>query len=143
MRKLFTNYSLNDNSLLLDGYFLTDFKNKYRDQEIEIVLYLPVGSILYAEDNTYTFHRNDSGYRDILNNGSESHYLRILENKTECLDCPADENWDWDDEESNWENELEAEWNDKNTVNRVILNEDGIDINIADERDTLKLKIGN
>jgi len=135
------NYSLNNNTLLLDGYFLTDFENKYRDQEIEIVLYLPVGSILYAEDNTYTFHRNDSGYRDILNNGSESHYLRILENETECLDCPLDENNSWEDE--NWENELEAEWNDKNTVNRVILNEDGIDINLADKEDTLKIKIGN
>lgn len=81
------NYTLNNNELLLDAFLITDLKNKYRDQEVELILYLPEGSTLYAEENTYSFHRNTSGYNDILNNGQEEHYLKILYNDTKCLDC--------------------------------------------------------
>lgn len=84
------NYSFENGTLLLDGYFITDFANKYQDQEIDLILYLPEGTILIADENTYSFHRNYSSSRDILDNGMEGHYLRILKNKTECLDCPVD-----------------------------------------------------
>jgi hypothetical protein len=85
------NYSFENGTLLLDGYFTTDFENKYQDQEIDLILYLPEGTVLIADDNTYSFHRNYSSSRDILNNGDEGQYLRILKNKTECLDCPEEE----------------------------------------------------
>jgi sRNA-binding regulator protein Hfq len=32
--------------LILDNYLLTDLKNKFRDQEIEITLYLPKGTLI-------------------------------------------------------------------------------------------------
>ncbi|PKA83836.1 phage shock protein C (PspC) family protein [Ulvibacter sp. MAR_2010_11] len=139
------NFSANNNSVLLDGYFLTNIDNKYRNQEVQVIMYLPVGTILYAEENTYSFHRNSSHHRDILNNGQEFHYIRILENKTECLDCPVNETEDWEGDSYNedWEDELESEWNDDGDAHNIIINEDGIKINVADEKDTLKIKIGN
>ncbi len=101
------NYSLENGTLYLDGYFVTDFKNKYRDQEVDIVVYLPEGTVLYADDNTYSFHRNVAGYGDILNNGDEGRHLLITRNKTQCLDCPeriidADDTY----ETSDWEAEV-------------------------------------
>ncbi|WP_203258531.1 PspC domain-containing protein [Hyunsoonleella ulvae] len=84
------NYALSNKELLLDAFFTTDFENKYRDQEVELILYLPEGSVLYADDNTYSFHRNTSYYNDILDNGQEEHYLKILHNDTKCLDCKED-----------------------------------------------------
>lgn len=83
-------YALNNNELLLDAFLTTDFENKYRDQEVELILYLPEGAVLYADDNTYSFHRNSPYYNDILDNGQEEHYLRILHNDTKCLDCDDD-----------------------------------------------------
>jgi len=80
-------YALTNNELLLNAYLTTDFENKYRDQEVELILYLPEGSTLYADDNTYSFHRNSSYYNDILDNGQEQHYLKILHDDTKCLDC--------------------------------------------------------
>lgn len=136
------NYSFEDNTLLLDGYFLTNIENKYRNQEIQVILYLPEGSFLFADKNTYTFHRNSSSYRDILDNGFESHFLRILENRIECLDCPNDKNLEMEDE-SDWENELEQEWRESNSKNRIILNKEGVDINITDKEDTVKIRINN
>lgn len=86
-------FALEGNTLNLNGYFLTDFENKFRDQEIEVVLYLPEGSVLNANDNTYSFHRNSSSYRDILDNGFEEHYMRVMHNDLICLDCPKDKNY--------------------------------------------------
>jgi hypothetical protein len=86
-------YALEGNTLNLNGYFLTNFENKFRDQEIEVVLYLPEGSTLYANDNTYSFHRNSSSYRDILDNGFEEHYMKVINRDLICLDCPKDKNY--------------------------------------------------
>jgi len=134
-------HSYSDGALALDGYFTTDFGNKYRDQEIQIVLYLPVGSILYADGNTYSYHRNDSWYRDILDNGDENEYLRILEDRTECMDCPGESREDWEDE-------LDRKLNDDldttdYSIERVKLDSTGVDINVTDAQDTIKIKIEN
>ncbi len=80
-------YSIDSNTLNLDGYLLTDLDQRFRDQSVEIILYLPEGTVLFANRNTYSFHRNTDSYGDILKNGNEDHYLKILNNDTECLDC--------------------------------------------------------
>lgn len=84
------NYAFANNELLLDAYFLTDASNKFRDQEVEVILYLPEGSIIIIDDNTYSFHSNSSRYRDIIDHGNEEHYLRIVEDDVICLDCGSD-----------------------------------------------------
>ena len=84
-------YAFNNNELLLNGYFLTDIENKFRDQEVQLTVYLPEGSIVNIDDNTYSFHRNFSQYRDIIDNGYEEHYLKVIKDDVICLDC-ADEN---------------------------------------------------
>ena len=80
-------YDYFNNTLVLDGYFLTDIENKYRDQEMEIILYLPVDTRLVADKNTRSFHRNESRYRDILDVGDEGKVLKITPTGTLCLDC--------------------------------------------------------
>ena len=94
--KIEYNYALNNNELSLDGYFLTDVENKFRDQEVEVVLYLPEGTTLRADDNTYSFHRNSSHYRDILDNGFEGHYMKVIQDDLICLDCPKDKSFNVD-----------------------------------------------
>jgi phage shock protein PspC (stress-responsive transcriptional regulator) len=136
------NYDFENNTLKLDGYFLADVDDKYRDQQIELTLYLPVGSYLFAENNTYSFHRNTSRYRDILLNGQEGHYLEIMDGKTHCETCstskPSSRDEyeyqviDWDDK--NWK----ETWKDGN---RIKIDRDGIDINITDEKDSVRVNI--
>src|SRR5690606_32783832 len=117
-----------------------DVNDKYRDQQIEITLYLPVGSYLYAENNTYSFHRNTSRYRDILLNGQEGYYLEIMDGKIHCEKCGSSTFYssddldyhviDWDD--SNWQ----ETWKEGN---RIKIDRDGIDINITDEKDSVRV----
>ncbi|EGV44401.1 PspC domain-containing protein [Bizionia argentinensis JUB59] len=84
-------YQINGNTLLLDPFLTTDIKNKFSDQEVEITLYLPEGSTLYANDNTTSFHRNTSRYNDILDYGMEEHFLKIINDGVICADCPEDD----------------------------------------------------
>jgi len=84
-------YALNDGKLDLSSYLTTDIENKFSEQEVMVILYVPEGTVIYADDNTYSFHRNSSYYNDILDNGMEEQYLKIIEDGTECLDCEIEE----------------------------------------------------
>lgn len=91
-------FILNGNKLELDGFLTTAFENKFRDQEVEITLYLPEGVILFVDENAHSFLRNydfrfDLGggsYDYLFENGFEGHYLQILNNEVKCLDCPEE-----------------------------------------------------
>lgn len=121
-----------NNQLQLDSYFTTSMKNKYRDQEVQVVLYLPVGAVLYADDNTNSFHLNSSYYEDVLSDGDEEQYLLITENGTQCLDCPEDSSEDWENLEEDWESE-EDYLNDS-------LDTDGSEINVQINKNGVRIK---
>ncbi|MDU8886523.1 PspC domain-containing protein [Yeosuana sp. MJ-SS3] len=91
--KINYNYALVGRELQLDSYLTTDFKNKFRNQQVEIIINLPEGTVLFADDNTYSYHRNYRNSNDILDNGMEEHYLKVIEDDVLCLDCPEDENY--------------------------------------------------
>lgn len=84
------NYRLDGQKLELDGYFISDFASGYRNQRVEVTLYLPVGTTLYADNNTRSYHMNTTGYGDLLDRGMEEKYLIMQSGKLLCEDCPED-----------------------------------------------------
>ncbi|TYB77101.1 PspC domain-containing protein [Bizionia myxarmorum] len=111
-------YEINGNTLTLDPFLTTDIKNKFSDQEVEIILHLPVGSTLFADSNTYEFHRNSDYYNDILENGMEEHYLEIISDGVICKDCPEDD--------------FKVNIDINNEASQVKINKNGIQINSTD-----------
>ena len=102
--KINYNYTINGNRLELDGYLTTDFSNKFRDQQIEVTLYLPEGTVLFADENTNSFqdyfvfnfnHNHDDNHKDsygnVLSHTTDGHYLKFVNGELKCLDCPEDE----------------------------------------------------
>ena len=91
--KIIYNYRLEDKRLILDDYLLTDWANKFRDQEIRIKLYLPVGQKIVLKSNT----RYHLGYRTLNAHGYYSYKMidqlweMTKEGKLICLDCPIEE----------------------------------------------------
>jgi phage shock protein PspC (stress-responsive transcriptional regulator) len=136
-------YTFNNNTLTLNSYFTTDIANKYREQEVEVVLYLPVGTVLFADNNTYSYHSNSSRYNDILRNGDEEKYLLIQKSKTICLDCKESSSIKYNSEGETWELEVNNDFDEKEEGNHIIIDEDGVNIKITDKDDTMKVKIGN
>ena len=80
-------YTFDENTLKLDSYLTTDIAHKFRDQGVEVIVTLPKDAVLYANKNTYTFHRNYDIHQDLLKNGEEEHFLKVKSNTLECLDC--------------------------------------------------------
>ncbi|MDP5082293.1 MAG: PspC domain-containing protein [Winogradskyella sp.] len=118
------NYAIIDNELRLDAYLTTDVTNKFSDQNIEITLYLPEGAIFYADENTNNFHQNYSNSNDILKSGMEEHYLKVIEDDVECLDCIKEIK-----EESIQEEQIENSI-EKQEVRIKINEEDGVNIEV-------------
>lgn len=133
------------NTLELGGQLTTDPENKYRDQEVQVTVFLPVGSVLYAADNTYSFHRNSDWYNDILKNGDEERFLLITRDNTECLNCPEEENDPWNNSEEGWdteEDDINARLNIDGEEIKVNINKNGIKIK-ENEQEILKIKSKN
>ncbi|GAL63029.1 PspC domain-containing protein [Algibacter lectus] len=107
------NFELRNNVLLLDSYFTTDPKNKFSDQEVDVVLYIPENMIINFKKNTesYIYYRNYDG--NLIRRQHVNYNLKILDNDLECLDCPIEENED-----------MEIEINMPN----IKINEDGIEV---------------
>lgn len=145
--KISYNYILNGNTLELDAFLTTAFENRFREQQVEIILYLPENVILYADKNTASFHSKylyvneakrliNSG--DILIDGLEGYYLEISNNAIRCLDCPEDFINDNDNSEINIEtdkNPIEIDKNEnasENNAVKVNIDKDGIKITTDD-----------
>ena len=118
-------YVLNDNELLLDDYLTTDLSEKMRSQEVRNIIYIPAGTLIKL-DHTTKGHigrstKNDKGFyrNDIIN------YLWMMgsDGKLKCQNCS---------------DKLESH-NDGN--GRIIINEDGVDINVEDGDESIKVKI--
>lgn len=88
-------YKIVDNKLILDNYLLTDAKNKFRDQEVEITLYLPQGALFKADSSVREYDWSDNDFFN-LHHSSDSYTYKVESPKVKCLDCPADED-EYDD----------------------------------------------
>ncbi|MDD5149027.1 MAG: PspC domain-containing protein [Flavobacterium sp.] len=92
-------YKIVGNQLILDNYLLTDLKNKFRDQEIEVTLFLPKGILFKANSNVEDYDRSDDDYFN-MHFSSEDYIYRVENNQVKCLNCPENEN-EYNDVENN------------------------------------------
>jgi hypothetical protein len=91
------------NQLLLDNYLLTEMASKYRDQRVELYLYLPKGTVFVADETVQHFDESDNDFFN-LHYSSGKYTYKVEETQVKCLDCPADEN-DYNDVEGNIQSE--------------------------------------
>ena len=84
-------YKIVGNRLLLDNYLLTEIASKYRDQHIELYLYLPKGTLFKVDKSVESFDDSDNEYFN-LHFSSDTYTYKVDNNKVKCLNCPIDEN---------------------------------------------------
>lgn len=86
-REIGYDYILQEKDLLLNGYFLTDKDNKFKEQKINIDLYLPEGQTLYLDKSTRSFLYDVDNTQNIYDRDMAKHYFKMTENGLTCLDC--------------------------------------------------------
>ena len=146
--KIEYSYELKGNVLSLNSYFILPLNESRKDQEVDVTLYLPEGSVLYADRNTYNYHYNDYYYNDLLDQDMEERHLKIITNGVECLDCLSDDDFDTEvilnDEDENGLEINEDGIKAKSDTSSLEINDDGIkastdDIKVNIDDDGIKI----
>ncbi|MFV8373978.1 PspC domain-containing protein [Flavobacterium sp. LB1P62] len=106
------------NHLILDNYLLTEVTNKFRDQEVEIFLYLPEGTLLKPDSSVQDYDSSDDSFFN-LHYSSDNYIYKVENSQIKCLNCPADEN-EYDD--------VENDMDDDSTQTSVTINKNGVSV---------------
>lgn len=89
--KIKYDYKIVGNQLILDNYLLTELKEKFRDQEIEITVFLPKGTLLKMDYSLRHYDRTDGDYF-LWNPDYTDAVYKVESDKIKCMNCPEDEN---------------------------------------------------
>jgi phage shock protein PspC (stress-responsive transcriptional regulator) len=84
-------YKIVGNQLILDNYLLTNLKEKFRNQEIEITLFLPKGYLFKVDSSVQNYDRSDDEYFN-LHYSSDDYVYKVGDDQVKCLNCPKEEN---------------------------------------------------
>jgi phage shock protein PspC (stress-responsive transcriptional regulator) len=120
-------FSLNNNNLELNGYFLTDVKNLVKDQLIDITIYLPLNTILYLDNSTNSFLDDVDNIQNINDRDMPKHFYKMTENGLECLDCDTSIFGD--------------DYKEKNEKFNLKIDESGVEMNINNGDKNAEVKI--
>ena len=78
-----------DHKLALNGYFLSDLKNKFNDLSIDITIYLPLNYVIYLDESTKTFLNDVDNVQDIYDRDMSRNYYKMTSKGLSCLDCDS------------------------------------------------------
>ncbi len=135
-------YKMRGNSLLLNGFATTDYKNKYNSQEVKIILSIPEGITILADDNTSRYN-NSWKYDEYLTiDNQEGHHIQLIDGEFHCKDCDEAKIIEDDEEDEN------VNININNDNAKLKINEDGLEIkseevDIKIDENGIKIKTDN
>ncbi|WP_396167597.1 PspC domain-containing protein [Flavobacterium sp.] len=88
--KIKYSYKVVGNQLIFDNYLLSDLKEKFRDQEIEITLFLPLGTLLKMDESMANYDQTDGDYFLWKPDNKDALYI-VESEKIRCLNCPNED----------------------------------------------------
>jgi phage shock protein PspC (stress-responsive transcriptional regulator) len=84
-------FKISGNQLVLDNYLITELKDKYRDQKVEIKLYLPKGTLFKANSSVKNYDYSENSFFN-LHHSSDEYIYNVGDSQVKCLNCPDNEN---------------------------------------------------
>ena len=94
------------NNLILDNYLISELKDQYRDQKVEIKLYLPKGTLFKVNSSVKNYDYSDNSFFN-LHTSSDEYIYNVKDSQVMCLNCPLDEN-EYEDIENETINTVET-----------------------------------
>ncbi|WP_218598633.1 PspC domain-containing protein [Polaribacter sp. NJDZ03] len=83
-------FEIINNTIVLDAYYLSDFKNIWKDEEINITVYIPKGSTVYFDHSVKNFLNDVENQTDIYDKDMVNHYFKMTDETLQCTDCVDD-----------------------------------------------------
>jgi len=86
-------FKINENTINLDAYFLSNFKNIWKDEEVHITFYITEGITVYFNNSIKTFLDDVKNEDNIYDKEMANHHFLMNDKTLKCTDC-FDENKD-------------------------------------------------
>ena len=81
------NFEIIENTIILDAYFLSEYKNFWKDEEINIIFYVSKDITIFFDNSIKNFLNDVENETDIYDKEMVNHHF-IMTNKTlKCTDC--------------------------------------------------------
>lgn len=143
--KIDYSYLIEGNTINFNDFLTTDRKNKFKNQEVAIIVYIPKGKLLQYDgfdENWWSLNFNRSDFPEDTKI-SDFTYKMNSNDKLICIDCPEEEV-----NISNEENKvkinsegIDIKINENGEKGFIKIDKNGIDININDNGEKGKIKI--
>lgn len=113
------NYEFNviDNRIIFNAYFLSEYKNIHKDEEIKATLYIPKGTSIYFEKSSKKFLYGIDNTDDIYDREMAGHQFKMTAKGFECTDCSSEDAKVDNAESSNTNNDNELSFLFDSTIN--------------------------
>lgn len=112
-------FQISGNQLILDNYFLTDVKNKFRGQEVDVYLYVPEGQLIKPDSSIRDYYNSDDDFFNLNYDGDYNY--KVEGSKVRCLNCPAE-----DKDTNDYDSEVDT--TDTDTINEVSVKINGKEV---------------
>ncbi|WP_299120051.1 PspC domain-containing protein [uncultured Tenacibaculum sp.] len=86
------NFKSANNTIVFDAFFLSEYKNMWKDEEIRATLFIPEGTTIYFENSTRRFLDDVRNTQDIYDRDMANHHFKMTSKGFECTDCDYNNN---------------------------------------------------
>jgi phage shock protein PspC (stress-responsive transcriptional regulator) len=103
-------FNLDNNKIVFDAFFLSEFKNLWKDEDVYLTVFVPEGTTVYFENSSKKFLYSIENTDDIYDQRMANHHFKMTSKGFECLDCDekdddldndSSRNSDWDNNNDN------------------------------------------
>ncbi|MBE7628486.1 PspC domain-containing protein [Tenacibaculum piscium] len=100
------NFKIVNNTIIFDAFFLSAYKNIWKDEEIKATIYIDENTTVYFEDSAGKFIDDIKNTQDIYDRDMANHHFKMTSKGFECIDCNSfkknnNNNDDDDDDDEN------------------------------------------
>lgn len=85
-------YTIGDDIIILDAFFLSEFKIIHKDELVTVTLYLAKNSIIHFDDSTASFLYGVRNNQNFYHRELTKHYFIMGDRKLICTDCKEEKN---------------------------------------------------
>ena len=81
------NFKSANNTIIFDAFFLSEYKNLWKDEEVKATIFIPEGTTIYFEGSSRKFLDDVKNTENIYDRDMANHHFKMTSQGFECTDC--------------------------------------------------------
>jgi phage shock protein PspC (stress-responsive transcriptional regulator) len=114
------NFKSANNTIVFDAFFLSEYKNMWKDEEIKATIFIPEGTTIYFEGSSRRFLNDVKNKQDIYDRNMANHHFKMTSKGLDCTDCGTENSNDSNnDDDWNSNNDEDVSFLFDSTINNA------------------------